>query len=120
MSLSAAGHAKGVLFERFFCGLSRHNQNLASYNRAMNAKPITYTVLKDLADSGLIIDIQAYQLPNGSGYRLIARTRTGERILHKTRNSTLPRLFRSLDSVADNCKMLGFKRFEVVNIKIHQ
>lgn len=83
----------------------------------MNAKPITLTILKDLADSGLINEIQAYHLPNGSGYHLIARTRTGERVLHKTRNSTLPRLFKSLDSVADNCRELGFKRFEVVNLK---
>lgn len=82
----------------------------------MNAKPITLTVLKDLADSGLINEIQACHLPNGSGYHLIARTRTGERVLHKTRNSTLPRLFKSLDSVADNCRELGFKRFDVVNL----
>jgi hypothetical protein len=84
----------------------------------MNAKPITLIVLKDLADSGLINELQAYLLPNGSGYHLMARTRTGERVLHKTRNSTLPRLFRSLDSIADNCRELGFKRFEVINLKI--
>jgi hypothetical protein len=83
----------------------------------MNAKPITLIVLKDLADSGLINELQAYHLPNGSGYHLIARTRTGERVLHKTRISTLPRLFKSLDSIADNCRELGFKRFEVTNIK---
>lgn len=82
----------------------------------MNAKPITLTVLKDLADSGLINEIQAYHLPNGSGYHLIARTRTGERVLHKTRNSALPRLFKSLDSVADNCRELGIRRFGVVNL----
>ncbi len=83
----------------------------------MNAKPITLLVLKDLADSGLINEIQAHSLPNGSGYHFIARTRTGERILHKTRNSTLPRLFKSLDSIADNCCELGVKRFEVVSLK---
>jgi len=83
----------------------------------MYAKPITLLVLKDLADAGLINEIQAHFLPNGTGYHLIARTRTGERVLHKTRNSTLPRLFKSLDSVADNCRELGLKRFEVVNLK---
>lgn len=82
----------------------------------MNAKPITLSVLKDLADTGLINEIQAYSLPNRTGYYLIARTRTGERVLHKTRNSTLPRLFKSLDSLADNCKELNFKRFEVVGL----
>lgn len=84
----------------------------------MNAKPITLIVLKDLADSGLINELQAHHLPNGSGYHLMARTRTGERILHKTRSSKVPRLFKSLDSFADNCRELGFKRFEVMNLKV--
>ncbi len=82
----------------------------------MNEKPITLLVLKDLADCGHVHEIQARALANGSGYHLIARTRTGARVLHKTRNSTLPRLFKSLDSVADNCKELGIKRFGVVNL----
>ena len=82
----------------------------------MYPKPITLIILKDLADSGLINEIQAHNLPNKTGYHLIARTRTGERILHKTRNSTLPRLFRSLDSIADNCKELQIKRFVVLNV----
>lgn len=83
----------------------------------MYAKPITLLILKDLADAGLINEIQAHYLPNGSGYHLIARTRTGERVLHKTRNRTLPRLFKSLDSIADNCRELGIKRFEAVGIR---
>ena len=83
----------------------------------MNEKPISLNGLKDLADSGLINEIQAYHLPNGTGYHLIVRTRTGARVLHKTRNSALPRVFKSLDSVADNCRELGFKRFEMVDLK---
>ena len=82
----------------------------------MNETPITLDVLKDMAHSGLVNDIKARKLPNGSGYHLIARTRTGARVLHKTRHPALPRLFKSLDAVADNCRELGFKRFEVVGL----
>jgi hypothetical protein len=84
----------------------------------MNEKPISMATLKDLADAGLINEIQAVALPNGAGYHLIVRTRTGARILHKTRSAALPRRFRSLDSLADNCRALGFKRFEVVNLRL--
>ena len=82
----------------------------------MNETPTTLDVLKDIAHSGLVNEIQARQLPNGSGYHLIARTRSSSRVLHKTRQPALPRLFKSLDAVADNCRELGFKRFEVVGL----
>jgi len=83
----------------------------------MNEKAIKYDVLKDIALSGLVNEIQARQLPNGSGYHLIARTRSSSRILHLSRYPARPRLFKTLDAIADNCRELGFKRFEVVGLK---
>lgn len=83
----------------------------------MNEKPIVMSVLKDLADSKHIREVHAKQLPNGTGYYLVARTRTEDRVLYKTRRGVVPRLFKSLDSVADNCRELGISRFEVINIK---
>ena len=82
----------------------------------MTESPITLDVLKDIALNGLVNEIQARQLPNGSGYHLIVRTRSSTRVLHKTKSPALPRLFKSLDAVADNCRELGFKRFEVVGL----
>ena len=83
----------------------------------MNETPITLDVLKDISDSGLVNEIQARQLPNGSGFHLIAKTRTVSRVLHLSRHRTKPRLFKTLDAIADNCRELGFKRFEVVGLK---
>ena len=82
----------------------------------MNEKPITLDVLKDIAENGLVNEIQARELPNGSGYHLIARTRKMTRVLHLSRHRALPRLFKSLDAIADNCREMGIKRFEVVGL----
>ena len=82
----------------------------------MSDKPISLDVLKDMSDSGLVSSILARKLPNGSGYHLIARINKDDRVLHKTRHADLPRLFKSLDTIADNCNELGFRRFEVVNL----
>jgi len=76
-------------------------------------RPITILLLKYMAESGSIDEIQAIELPEQRGFHMVVSTRSGLYILHKTKETDTPRIFKSLDSMSDNCRYLEIPQFTI-------
>lgn len=92
--------------------------NLAGDNGMSNKLELEYLTisianLKKLSDSGDVISVDAIECGSGLGYVLLANTPFGYKVLHKTRKTSEPRVFRSLDSIVENCRLLELEKLFV-------
>lgn len=76
-------------------------------------QPINMRGLRHQSETGELVAIKIVESQKNNRYVVVAISKRGAYLLHKTKSFEKPRLFNSLDSAADNCRLLNIPAFSV-------
>lgn len=76
-------------------------------------QPINMRGLRHQSETGELVAIKIVESQKSNGYLVVAVSKRGAYLLHKTKSFEKPRVFNSLDSAADNCRLLNIPAFSV-------